>query len=456
MQKGFVFDVNKCTGCEACEIACQIENDLTPGLRWRRVYTFNDVYHGGLPHFSHSLACNHCLEPPCLKHCPALAYHKDAATGAVFIDADACIGCGYCSWVCPYDAPRLNHSTGKMEKCTFCFHRLEEGLEPACVALCPTGALKFGDHEERPAGEKVLGFTDSRAKPAVRFVPLRAGREQPVCSAVTAETMAAEEPEPTGRSGNSRITLRSEWPLVGFTVLFTVLAAWTAAAVISGAALGRIPFLVLGFAVMVLGALHLGNRKGASRSVLNWRNSWLSREVILVFVFLAAAAVHALFAPGRLFLGWLAVVVGAAALFAVDRVYDAAGTGVLRLHSARVLLSGLYFLGILSGSSAVFGVLLVVKLFLYWRRKSRMARNRAGARPMLTLARIVLGFVLPVAQWNGIPGLPPPHVAIGVLAGELIDRCEFYLELDFPSPSRQMAHDLTAAIRERRNQTEVS
>jgi DMSO reductase iron-sulfur subunit len=456
MQKGFVFDVNKCTGCEACQVACQIENGVTPGINWRRVYTFNDIHYPGLPHFSHSLACNHCEDPPCMTHCPAAAYTKDAATGAVILDADACIGCGYCSWVCPFDAPRLNHSTGKMEKCTFCIHRLEEGLEPACAALCPTGALKFGDHHAETGGGKIVGFTASSARPAVSFVPLRRGQEQPVCTAAPDDMLAADDLEPVSFREDPRITLRSEWPLVGFTILFAALAAWTAASALAGAAMGRAAFIVTGAAVMILGALHLGDRTRAYRSILKWRTSWLSREVIFVFTFLAAAAVYALFAPGNGVLGWLAALAGFVALFAVDRVYDAAGTGGLRAHSARVFLTGFYFLGILSGNSIIFGVFLAARSFLYWRRKSRTARSGGEARPMLSLARIVLGFLIPIALWSGEPGVPPLTVIVGVLAGEFIDRCEFYLELDFPSPPKQMAQDLAAELRSRKNLNEVS
>ena len=83
MQKGFVFDVNKCTGCSACRIACIIENDLDAGLSWRDVGTFNPWRVHGIPVFHHSLACNHCVDAPCEKSCPANAYKKDPLTGAV-------------------------------------------------------------------------------------------------------------------------------------------------------------------------------------------------------------------------------------------------------------------------------------------------------------------------------------------------------------------------------------
>ena len=80
--------------------------------------------------------------------CPALAYERDAVTGAVLIRSELCIGCKYCSWACPYGAPQFEPDSGVMGKCTFCSHRLADGLKPACASLCPTGAL---DYAEVPA-----------------------------------------------------------------------------------------------------------------------------------------------------------------------------------------------------------------------------------------------------------------------------------------------------------------
>jgi hypothetical protein len=177
----------------------------------------------------------------------------------------------------------------------------------------------------------------------------------------------------------------------------------------------------------------------------------LSREILLVFTFLGAAAAYAWFTPAATEIGWLVVLAGAAALFAVDRVYDLIGTGGLRLHSARVIFIALFLFGIFSGNSIIFGVTMAIRSFLYWRRKSRLAKNKREARPVLSLARIVLGFAVPVALWNGLPGLPSMTVMIGVLAGELIDRNEFYLELDFPTPSKQMARDFADELRRRQD-----
>ena len=153
----FLFDLNRCTGCQACEIACMIENRLD-GWSWRQVVTLNPARRPGTPVIHLSLACNHCAAPPCLAHCPALAYSQDPVTGRVVLDAERCIGCKYCAWACPYDAPKFDAPRGVMTKCTFCGHRQDQGLAPACVEQCPTGALGCDDLDALPGVESAPGM----------------------------------------------------------------------------------------------------------------------------------------------------------------------------------------------------------------------------------------------------------------------------------------------------------
>ncbi len=169
MRPAFVFDPDRCTGCQACELACSIENDLGPDRTWRDVITFNEPANAGIPRYHLSLACNHCEEPACMYACPALAYSRDQATGAVLIDAGRCIGCRYCAWACPYGAPTYERERGVMGKCTFCHHRLRDGLKPACATLCPTGALDFAELPESEIGGDVGGFPRTALGPSIRI-----------------------------------------------------------------------------------------------------------------------------------------------------------------------------------------------------------------------------------------------------------------------------------------------
>ena len=155
----FLLDAQICTGCKTCIIACKDKNDLPMGVRWRRVVEFagGDWVHLEDGTFSQnvfayyiSLSCNHCRNPLCVQACPSTAMNRDDH-GIVAVDAQKCLGCRYCEWVCPYSAPQFDESLGQMTKCDFCRKELELGGLPACVAGCPTRALQFGEYEQLAA-----------------------------------------------------------------------------------------------------------------------------------------------------------------------------------------------------------------------------------------------------------------------------------------------------------------
>src|SRR5215471_1569703 len=178
-QHGFHFTADNCIGCHACEAACSEKNDLPPHIAFRSV---GYVEAGTYPSFARiniSMACNHCDDPVCLKGCPTRAYTKFAEYGAVLQDPDICFGCGYCTWVCPYNAPQLDPVKGVVSKCNMCVDRLEVGLKPACASACLGKALDFGVIENMPedrAESKVAipGFPDPGiTHPNVRFQQTR-------------------------------------------------------------------------------------------------------------------------------------------------------------------------------------------------------------------------------------------------------------------------------------------
>ncbi|MDO5087162.1 MAG: 4Fe-4S dicluster domain-containing protein [Comamonadaceae bacterium] len=166
---GMLVDVRKCIGCQACTVACIQENVVPEGSFRTIVSTYSIQVEGsGQPAGTYVLPrlCNHCDEPPCVPVCPVSATFK-RADGIVLVDSDRCVGCAYCVQACPYDARFINHDTGKADKCTFCAHRVEAGLLPACVETCVGGARIFGDLND-PDGE--LRQRLNEAKPELKVL----------------------------------------------------------------------------------------------------------------------------------------------------------------------------------------------------------------------------------------------------------------------------------------------
>ena len=176
----FYVDINKCTGCRSCEIACKEENQLDDGIRWRHVHQMEGEDLGRPTMYFLSMSCNHCEDPICVKVCPTTAMTQ-REDGTVYVDEHKCVGCRYCEWACPYSAPQFNANTGHMSKCTFCHQRIEEGSGPACAEACPTHALQWGTLEEIAALEGTVDQFDklpdaSITRPAIRFTPPRNNR----------------------------------------------------------------------------------------------------------------------------------------------------------------------------------------------------------------------------------------------------------------------------------------
>jgi len=139
-----VLDQTRCIGCHACTTACKSENSVPLGVT--RTYV-KSVDVGNFPHVRRAFQvtrCNQCADAPCVAACPTKAMYQ-RPDGIVDFDKSICIGCKACMAACPYDAIFINPEDHSAEKCNFCAHRLEIGLEPACVTVCPTEAILVGD-----------------------------------------------------------------------------------------------------------------------------------------------------------------------------------------------------------------------------------------------------------------------------------------------------------------------
>ncbi len=175
MQYALYFDASRCTQCLACEVACKSAHDLRPhvqeepkstGPRYRQVITVADPIHLEAPLQYISLACMNCGSPDCMAVCPTNAIYREDVFGVVLVDRSRCIGCHYCSWACEFGAPQFDRD-GLMQKCDLCINRLREGLKPACVESCCSGAIQAGPVEEMEllARSRAASKLASRGKP---------------------------------------------------------------------------------------------------------------------------------------------------------------------------------------------------------------------------------------------------------------------------------------------------
>ena len=183
-QHGFFLNADNCIGCHACETACSEKNDNPAHIAFRSVGYVEGGTYPDYQRINISMACNHCDDPVCLKGCPTRAYTKFPEYGAVLQDPDICFGCGYCTWVCPYNAPQLDPVKGEVTKCNMCVDRLEVGLKPACVSACLGNALDFGVIEDIPqnrieAKTQIPGFpSPDITQPNIRFQQTRSTQQE--------------------------------------------------------------------------------------------------------------------------------------------------------------------------------------------------------------------------------------------------------------------------------------
>lgn len=141
---GKVINQETCIGCHACSVACKMEHDVP--LSVNRTYV-KQVEVGVYPEVSREFQvtrCNQCDDAPCVPICPVTAMFK-RKDGIVDFDRDVCIGCKACIAACPYDAIYINPDVHSAEKCNFCAHRIDQGLEPACVIVCPVESIVVGN-----------------------------------------------------------------------------------------------------------------------------------------------------------------------------------------------------------------------------------------------------------------------------------------------------------------------
>lgn len=347
-QHAFHFTADNCIGCHACEAACSEKNDLPPHLSFRSVGYVEGGTYPDYTRINISMACNHCDDPVCLKGCPTRAYTKHPEYGAVIQDPDICFGCGYCTWVCPYNAPQLDPMAGQVEKCNMCIDRLEVGLKPACVSACVGNALDFGVVETIPerreaADTRIPGFPDPNiTKANIRFQHLKAAPLE--VTRPDSAPVKYRQTQPRGQDAAFRpvvdakdgVEARWNWarlssrenPLVAFTLTVQAAVGAFSTTFVTGVGNGLVAVvaLVLVGLGMAASTAHLGKTLRFYRGFNNLRHSNLSREALATVCFGAATGLYFIadlagWSQAAFGCGAAAVVAGVVTIYTMVRCY---------------------------------------------------------------------------------------------------------------------------------------
>jgi Fe-S-cluster-containing dehydrogenase component len=392
-----VLDQTRCIGCHACTTACKSENEVPVGVT--RTYV-KAVEVGVFPQARRAFQvtrCNQCEDAPCVAACPTSAMYR-RPDGIVDFDKRVCIGCKACMAACPYDAIFINPDDHSAEKCNFCAHRIDSGLEPACVVVCPTEAILVGNLRD-PASRVAQVVNrqpvnvrrpekDTRPKVYYRGAhqatldPLAARRppgglymwsEQPAGPG----SLASGHP---GRWNSSAAALLAydvdhrrpwDWRVSLYTWTKGIAAGAFLAAVVlalagqlafSGAAYRLAPPLLAGVFLALTGLVLIADLEHPLRFVYiftrpQW-GSWLARGAVVITLYGLLLAAHFLLGLARLPVAWLAVAgVPLALLTAVYTAYLFAQARARDLWQSPLLAPHMAVQALLAGSAALAPVL---------------------------------------------------------------------------------------------------
>ncbi len=346
--KGFRFNIDRCVACHACITACQLEN--APEVPYRTVFKDSVLDYPGLPVHNISMACNHCEDAPCMEGCPVNAYFRHEESGAILIHEDRCIGCNYCVWNCPYDAPQYNSVSRTMQKCNLCKERIDIGIDPACTTACPTGALSFTEIVDRDTNESLIGTTGIGA--SLIFEGEKASGPRII-------------PEPEIRISNKEKTIKQvnnhtgEWSLMVFSFLSSLLVAINISDRFGLLGIPPLVYFTLCCITLIMPFFHLKRPLRAWRSLAGVFRSPLSTEILFLLLFLASSLAGYIFDPG--FFWIISFISGLLLLIAIDNIYSFSDREI-RYHPGQVFLIALIISSFLLGEILPFIFIVLIKI----------------------------------------------------------------------------------------------
>jgi Fe-S-cluster-containing dehydrogenase component/DMSO reductase anchor subunit len=415
MRKGFIFDQNRCVGCGACKAGCFIENGWPVSVREIFTETILDSSFRTVTNLS--MACNHCENAACMNGCPASCYTRDKLSGAVLIDEDKCIGCKYCTWNCPYDAPKFDEVRKIIVKCNFCTSRLTEGFYPACSIACPTGALSFNDLGSDYQANDLKWLPYKNLNPSIEFTGFQVPKPLRIIPGNLFDKADSVIPEEEWKIGD-------KWSLLAFSFIATLSVSVVASSLLKGVFPGVMtlaPLLILAFA---LSLFHLGRWSRAWRAVTNFPGSPLSREI---FIFVLYSCVSMAAAVLRIpFLMPVSAITGLLLLVTIDSVYlFSDNRKQVYLHSGQTFSSALLLISFASGMLIPFIFIAIVKLVsLFYLLSLRKRKRTLEVLRFFRIAALILtGAILIRGDIN-----PAGMTLILLLSGEFADRLLFYAD----------------------------
>ncbi|MEI8225613.1 MAG: DmsC/YnfH family molybdoenzyme membrane anchor subunit [Bacteroidota bacterium] len=401
--------------CGACSAACILENGWS--IHPRVIFTYNSDTIPSLPLTNLSLACNHCETPVCLNGCPTASYYREPLTGAVIIDEKKCIGCKYCQWNCPYDAPKFDTENRIIGKCNLCYSGLIEGRLPACTTACPSGALEYGELSEPILKNIPSWFPDKNLNPAI---VLKGKQNNDPLRIIPENVFEPEVP----KLGAKERGMAGDWSLFAFSFLTTLSVATIISSFINGIFPEKILFVSIIILAGIISLFHLGKRLRAWRAIANVKSSPLSREIAL-FIIYSVVSFFAVFfqLPGFLL---ASSIVGLILLIVIDSVYIYADKRKsVIMHSGQTFLSALLIVSFFTGIVLPFIFIALIKLAASAYSLSINKINNINF--VIRFLRIALLLVTGVSLVSEI-SYPDPVISSIFLTGELIDRIIFYID----------------------------